>query len=133
MTTRSDPGTWTDPRHRLGLDGEELAMDFLARTGWKIRAHRFRMGRLEIDIVAEQSRTVAFIEVKTRKGERFGRPEEAVTWHKQQEIARVAQAWMDRYGRWENSYRFDVIAITILPGRSAEVRHITDAFRPGWR
>jgi len=129
MPLRSNPADWKDPRQRQGLEGEEEAMDFLMRAGWVILAHRFRMGRLEIDLVARRRKVVAFVEVKTRFSRQFGSPLEAVTWSKQREIGRVAQAWMDRNGRPDDTYRFDVIGITRLAGGARRIEHVADAFR----
>ncbi len=133
MPIKSDPDSWTDPRHRRGLAGEREAMEYLRARGWEVLDHRFRMGRLEIDLVVRRGCLVAFIEVKTRSGAGFGSPAEAVTWSKRREIVRVARAWMDRHGRTGDVYRFDVIGILGAETRAARVQHIEDAFRPGWR
>ena len=130
MPIRSDPSSWNDPRHRRGLEGEEIAKAFLKEAGWRILDHRFRMGRLETDLVVRKGKVVAFVEVKMRLTTRFGPPALAVTWHKQREIGRVAQAWIDRYGRPDDRYRFDVIAITQARGLR-KIEHIADAFRLG--
>ncbi len=130
---KSDPKTWTDPRHVRGLYGEQVAIRYLSFAGWAITDHRFRMGRLEIDVVARRKRTVAFVEVKTRWGSAFGRPIEAVTWSKRRDIARVAQAWIDRHGREDYTYRFDVIGVTLSGTGPHRIRHVEDAFRVGWR
>ena len=78
MPIKSDPASWTDLRHLRGLEGEEIAKTFLDARGWKVLVHRFRMGRLEVDIVARKGSLIAFIEVKTRWDGRFGSPLEAV-------------------------------------------------------
>jgi putative endonuclease len=104
-------------------------MNYLARSGWHLIAHRFRMGRLEVDIVARKAPIVAFVEVKTRLSAAFGSPLQAVTWSKQREIGRVAQAWIDRYGRAGEVYRLDVMGITRLPNGRHRVDHVEDAFR----
>jgi putative endonuclease len=130
---KSNPDDWADPRHRRGAQGEETAAGFLESRGWEVLAHRFRMGRLEIDLVARRGRMVAFVEVKTRRGLGFGAPVEAVTWNKRREIVRVARAWMDRHGQPGDIYRFDVIGIMDPPGGVVTVQHVEDAFRPGWR
>jgi putative endonuclease len=91
------------------------------------------MGRLEIDLVARREKTVAFVEVKTRVGASFGSPLEAVTVAKRREIVRVASAWVDRFGRREDEYRFDVIGVTLRSGVGPRIEHVEDAFRPGWR
>lgn len=128
MPLKSDPATWNDPRHRRGVEGEREAAQYLQEVGWRIVAHRFRMGRLEIDLVARKGSLVAFIEVKTRWSHRFGSPLEAVTWHKRREITRVAQAWVDRHGRGGDTYRFDVIGVTLSSG-GPTIEHVEDAFR----
>ncbi len=133
MPVKSDPQEWKDPRHRRGLEGEEAAKQYLEARGWEVTDHRFRMGRLEIDLVARKGSLVAFVEVKTRWGSRFGSPLEAVTWAKRREIVRVASAWMDRRGRPDDTYRFDVIGVTLSTSGRHRIDHVEDAFRAGWR
>ena len=132
MPIKSDPSTWTDERHRRGLEGEEIAKAYLKRRGWQVVEHRFRMGRLEIDLVARRGSTVTFVEVKTRWSERFGSPLEALTPTKKREIVRVAQAWVDRHGRADDVYRFDVIGVTLQGWGRHRIEHVEDAFRNGW-
>ena len=131
MPVRSDPATWKDPRHRRGLHGEHLAIRYLRSRGWTVLQHRFRMGRLEVDVIVRRDRVVAFVEVKTRWGNAFGSPLEAVTWGKRREIVRVARAWLDRHGDPEDTYRFDVIGVTLSRGGSWRLQHVEDAFRAG--
>jgi putative endonuclease len=124
----SDPSDWTDPRHKQGLAAEEEAIRFLGSRGWLVLAHRWRVGRIEIDIIARRGVLVAFIEVKARRGDSFGHPFEAVTGAKRREIVRAARAWIDRYGQPSDIYRFDCIGIM-----QGKLEHLEDAFRPGWR
>ena len=124
----SDPADWTDPRHKQGLSAEEEAIRFLASRGWLVLAHRWRVGRIEIDIVARRGVLVAFIEVKARRGDSFGHPFEAVTGAKRREIVKAARAWIDRFGEPSDIYRFDCIGIM-----QGKLEHLEDAFRPGWR
>lgn len=133
MPVKSDPKTWTDARHRTGLAGEMVAKRFLEAVGYRTLAHRFRIGRLEIDLVVRKGPIVAFVEVKTRRNAVFGSPLEAVTWAKQREITKVAQGWMDRHGSPTDEFRFDVVGVTVTGGGHAKVQHVEDAFRPGWR
>ena len=130
---KSDPKDWKDARHRRGLSGEEEAKRYLMSLGWAVLAHRFRMGRLEIDLVVRKGTLVAFVEVKTRRSTAFGSPLEAVRWGKKREIVRVAQAWIDRYGRPDDVYRFDVIGVTLSPTAPPGIEHVENAFWPGWR
>ena len=124
----SDPEQWSDARQRLGLASEEQAMRYLQSRGWEILAHRFRVGRVEVDIIARRGYLVAFIEVKARRGTAFGSPFEAVTGGKRREIVKAARVWMDRHGQRGDVYRFDCIGIV-----DNKLEHLEDAFRPGWR
>lgn len=117
----------TTPTQQLGLDGERVAERWLVRRGWRVLQRRYRSGRRDIDLVAEQEGTVAFVEVKTRRGPAFGGPVEAVNWKKQQELVRSARTWVDRHGRSGEGYRFDVIGVLIHGGR-VRVRHVENAF-----
>jgi putative endonuclease len=133
VAVKSDPSSWSDPRHLVGLAGERVAIRYLRGTGWTVLDHRFRMGRLEVDVVARRGALVAFIEVKTRLGPQFGSPLQAVTWSKRREIIRVASAWVERHGRPDDAYRFDVIGVTVTGRGHPVVQHVADAFRVGWR
>ena len=124
----SDPSTWTDPRHQRGLAAEEHAIRYLQSRGWEVVAHRFRVGRVEVDLIARRGALVAFIEVKARRGTAFGSPFEAVTGGKRREIVKAARVWMDRHGQPGDVYRFDCIGIV-----DNKLEHLEDAFRPGWR
>ena len=125
---KSDPADWRDPRQQRGLEGERQAIHYLLQRGWQIAAHRFRVGRSEIDLIVRRGKLVAFIEVKTRRGTAFGSPLEAVRGAKRRDLVKVARAWMDRCGRPDDVYRFDCIGIT-----AGRLEHVEDAFRPGWR
>src|SRR5438477_9978949 len=84
---RSDPSNWSDPRHQRGLAGEEQAIRYLQARGWEVVAHRFRVGRIELDMVARRGHLVAFFEVKARRGTASGSPFEAVTGAKRRVVA----------------------------------------------
>jgi putative endonuclease len=133
VPVKSDPSTWSDPRQRRGLAGEREAAEYLRSCGWDVLGHRFRMGRLEIDLVVRKGSVVAFVEVKTRRGDAFGGPLRAVGWRKQREIVRVAKAWVDRHGQPDDLYRFDVVAVNLLRRGVARLQHVEDAYRPEWR
>src|SRR2546425_11829106 len=95
---RSDPTNWTDPRHQRGLAAEEQAIRYLQARGWEVIAHRFRVGRVEVDIIARRGALVAFVEVKGRRGLAFGSPFEAVTGAKRRESGKTGRVWVGRYG-----------------------------------
>lgn len=119
-----------DRRQQLGREGEAAAEARLIEDGWRILVRRFRMRFGELDLIAERGRTVLIVEVKARRGGRYGRPAEAVTWAKQRRMARLALAFLQRSGRLESRVRFDVIEVFLRDGLSPEVNQIEDAFRP---
>ena len=114
-------------RQALGELGERIAERWLRMRGWKVVQRRFRSGHRDIDLVVERDSVVAFVEVKARRGDRFGGPVEAVNWRKQRELSRSARVWVDRHGRRNDAYRFDVIGV-LVAGSRVRIRHIPDAF-----
>lgn len=114
-------------RQAIGRLGERVAARWLARHGWRVEAERFRSGHRDVDLIVRRGSDVAFVEVKTRRGLGFGDPAAAVGWRKRRELTRSALVWADRFGRPGDAYRFDVVAVLLLPG-GVRVRHVENAF-----
>jgi putative endonuclease len=119
-----------DPRRILGLAGEAAAESRLRKDGLEIVARGFRTRCGEIDLIARDGCVVVFVEVKTRTGEAFGRPAEAVTARKRRRIARVASLFLARSGWADRPCRFDVVEVVPV-GTRWRVTRIADAFRSG--
>jgi putative endonuclease len=113
--------------HHLGTSSESFAAQFLDQHGYEIIARNFRVRHKEIDIIARQDNTIAFVEVKARSGAGCGHPLEAITWKKRREIAQVASAWIDRHGDPRFIYRFDAIAV-VWRGHVHTIEHIENAW-----
>ena len=107
--------------------GERIAERWLRRTGWRVVQRRFRSGHRDIDLVMEREGMIVFVEVKARRGDHFGQPVEAVNWRKQKELGRSARVWVDRHGRRDDAYRFDVIGVLVV-GSRVRIRHVPNAF-----
>jgi len=108
--------------------GEDIAATYLAGRGWRVVGRNVRCGRAgELDIVAERAGILAFVEVKTRRGDAFGTPGEAVTWRKQQRIRALARAYLARVHPRAAAIRFDVIEVRALPF-GHRVTHLEGAF-----
>ncbi|MBL8848698.1 MAG: YraN family protein [Planctomycetaceae bacterium] len=112
----------------LGNKGERLAVRYLKKLGYRILARQSRSRIGEIDIVALDGDTIVFVEVKTRSSQSAGHPSEAITFAKQQQLTRVALAWLKSRGMLERRARFDVIAITWREGTEPVVEHYQSAF-----
>ncbi len=124
--SRSKPS----PEHRRGARGEKLACRFLRQSGYKVLFRNFR-GRTggEIDIVCRDDDTLVFVEVKTRGGEEFGRPFEAVHSDQRKRISRGALAWLRLLDNPEILFRFDVVEVIIATNAKPRFELIKNAFQ----
>jgi putative endonuclease len=118
----------SDPRHRLGREGERIAERYLKRAGYKILYRNFRAPRGgEVDLVCREGDTLVFVEVKTRTSEAFGTPAEAVTREKERLIARGGLEWLRLLHHPDIYYRFDIVEVR-MAGTDPEVTLIRNAF-----
>ncbi|HEY9899182.1 MAG TPA: YraN family protein [Pantanalinema sp.] len=115
-------------RLALGRKGEALAASHLERAGYAIVARNARTRWGELDLVARDGALWVFVEVKTRRGDRFGQGAEAVTYAKQQKIIRMAQIYLARQALWDVAIRFDVVEVSFDDGASPRIRHLVGAF-----
>ena len=97
-------------RKRLGDAGEEMAARELTRRGYTVRERNWRCPEGELDLVAEQDGALVFVEVRTRRGDRFGTPEESITPVKRAHLIASAQAYLQAHSL-DCDWRIDVIAI----------------------
>ena len=111
----------------LGDRGEQAAAEYLQRKGYAICERNFRVPVGEIDIIARKEGVLVFVEVKTRRSLRFGRPAAAVGWQKQQRIIRAA-AWYLQGKQQQPACRFDVIEVYCTPAGSWSVQQLENAF-----
>lgn len=113
----------------LGNRGERAAIRFLRKQGYQILHRQFRNRFGEIDVIAKDGNGIVFVEVKTRKSNAAGEPEEAVTFTKQKQLTKLALSYLKRYNLLEQSARFDVVAV-IWPddAKKPEITHYRNAF-----
>jgi putative endonuclease len=117
--------------HNLGQKGEDLAVEYLKKAGYKILSRNWVAGKLEIDIIAENRDFIVFIEVKTRSDDPLMPISAAVSKDKQKSIIYAANTYIQRNSIDKES-RFDVINI-IKKGDDYQIDHIEDAFYPTLR
>lgn len=111
-------------RQRLGQRGEEIACKFLSAKGYEILSRNWRCNRVELDIVARDSQTIVFCEVKTRQSSMFGLPAEAITRLKRENLRRAALLWLSSSAQKSAPLRFDVIAVTFDAEAQPHITHI---------
>ncbi len=98
-------------RHELGKIGEDLAVQYIKKKGYKVIERNYRTPYGEIDIIAYDNDVLVFIEVKTRSQNRYGSPAEAITKIKAKHIYRSAEYYVLKHHLEKASIRFDVIEI----------------------
>ena len=113
----------------LGRKGEEIAVDYLVKQGYKILARNWFYDHKEIDIIANQGDEIVIVEVKTREGDYFEEPWEAVSTNKIRNLVAVADAWLIQKGI-DRETRFDVISIIFSDDINFELTHFPGAFIP---
>ena len=98
---------------KLGALGESIAKKFLEDKGYKIIEQNCRNRYGEIDLVAKNKGDLVFVEVKTRIGERFGTPEDALNKNKIHRLVQNAQAYIVKRKYNMVKYRIDAICIVV--------------------
>ena len=113
-------------RAELGALGEQLAVDHLVTRGLVLVARNWRCRYGELDLIAAEisTRTVVFVEVKTRTTDQFGGLAYAVTPDKVRRLRRLAALWLAQQdARWA-AIRIDVIGVRIGRRRTPEITHL---------
>ena len=117
MAEHNDVGRW----------GEVIAREYLLVNGYTIAAENFKIGRVEVDIIAYKDAAICFVEVKTRTDSDYD-PADAVDAKKRQRLVRAADTWV-RAMEIKHEPQFDIILITGTPD-DYRLEHIPDAFFP---
>lgn len=116
-----------NPKISLGKKGEDLASDFLRKKGYKIIERNFRQRDFEIDIVAidnkDTEKALVFVEVKSRKSIRFGKPEESITFWKIKALKKAADYYKLIHPELPNLLRIDAVLIT-SDDRVTKIEHL---------
>jgi putative endonuclease len=108
-----------------GRRAERRAALFLTLKGYRILSRRHRTPWGEIDLVIRRGGTLAFVEIKARRGEAEGL--EAITPTARRRIARAAEAFLAGFPARPEAIRFDVVVV--MPRRLP--RHLPGAWRSG--
>jgi putative endonuclease len=122
MTTRRD----------LGNFGERVAAAHLEAKGYRIIATNFRVREGEVDVVAELGGVVAFVEVKTRRGDAMGSAVESIDANKARRLLLAAEAFAQEHPELPPGRRIDLVAIDLdTAGHVVSVQHIESAVEEG--
>lgn len=98
-------------RQHLGRWGEDLAVCYLEGHGYAVLGRNFRTRWGEIDIVAEKDACLVFVEVRTKKSDAYGLPEESLTKEKRAHLVAAAQEYLQAHNQEGREWRIDLLAI----------------------
>ena len=105
--------------------GEDIAVDYLKKKGYKIIERNFRKKYEEIDIVAVYDSTLVFIEVKTRKSDSYGTPFDGISPFKVKHLVALAQFYKQLHPRLPDDMRIDAIGISLsFDNRVEKIEHL---------
>ena len=117
----------------IGIVGEDTAAEMLRKQGFRILERNWRLGRLEIDIIAQDKHTIVFAEVKARTST-FGdiKPEEYVDETKKHHMMTAANAYIRYHQLTDHKPRFDIFGVLVHPDTREVVacHQLKDAFLP---
>jgi len=96
----------------IGRLGEDIARRYLEKKGYSIVDQNYKNKYAEIDLIAQYKDNLIFVEVKTRIGEQFGIPEDAINRNKLRRLIRNAQVYMMRKN-YDLDFRIDAVCIVL--------------------
>ncbi|MGM0482439.1 MAG: YraN family protein [Patescibacteria group bacterium] len=97
-----------------GFIAERYAADYLKSKGFEVLDFNIKEGHGEVDILAKKEKILHFVEVKSsysKKAEKVFLPENRVDRSKIENIARVAESYLERKGREDDPWCIDIVSV----------------------
>lgn len=116
-------------RKKTGDLGEALARDYLIKNRYEIIEKNFRLGHLEIDIIARDNnrKELVFVEVKTRDSKFLDGVEEALNSNQIKKIKRAMVVYSQEFKIDLEKMRLDFIFVKIDKiSKKAQLQHLID-------
>ena len=137
----------TTEKQNTGKLGEDIAVKYLEKHGYKIIDRNYRKPWGEIDIIALENGSVmfgnvsvisgknklpqqlpqlVFVEVKAQNKLFEWRPEENITFHKKRQLSRIIATYLKANKiPEEQDWRIDIVAIKLdFKTKNAQIEHI---------
>jgi len=112
-------------KREIGDFGEDLTVAYLEKNGYRILSRNYLKSFGEIDIIAIKDEVISFIEVKTRKSDKFAYAAEAVDFYKQERIKKASQAFLMERKLTDFLISFDISEVYL---DTREINYIENAF-----
>lgn len=110
----------------LGFDGEKIACEYLKDKGYRILTRNYHSRFGEIDIVAQDKKTLVFVEVKTRSNTQYGTALEAINFYKLRKIIKTSQFYINQFKLGDVDYRFDAIEVMVDESGGKNIDHLVN-------
>ena len=114
--------------YKQGINGEEIAENYLLQQGYQILEKNFHSQQGEIDIVARDRDILVFVEVKNYSFRSLGSPVGAVRKSKRESIVHAARTYLLKNKIKDVNCRFDVVTIYRRPNGSRAIELYKNAF-----
>ena len=115
-------------RHiKTGELGEQLAIEYFVKKGFTILHQNWRHSHWEVDIIASDKEVLHFIEVKTRRTQTFGHPEEDVSKKKILNLINASEEFLHLHPEWKR-IQFDILAVNLFNHAEPEYFFIEDVY-----
>ncbi|MDA3938764.1 MAG: YraN family protein [Spirochaetia bacterium] len=105
----------------LGKKGENIAVDFLEKSGYQILKTNYMIGHSDIDILARQNEYLVFVEVRTKSKDDNGMPEDSLTKKKLRRMRNTAELYI-AFNHYDGLARLDAVCIVL--DSSNNIKHI---------
>jgi len=113
--------------NHTGKLGEELGSSFLVTNGYILKEKNWRHTHWEVDVIAEKDTVLHFIEIKTRRSNKYGKPEEKVGRKKIQNLINAAEEYLYKNPAWKR-IQFNILSILIIKDQPVEYFLIEDVY-----
>lgn len=114
-------------KQQIGKNGEEIAREYLTKQGLTVIQNNYHTRYGEIDLIAKDQDEIVFIEVKTRRSQSHGQPQEAVNYSKQKNLILTARLYLKQFNLEESDWRIDVIEVKLYQEAKNQITHIKNA------
>jgi putative endonuclease len=112
-----------------GDAAEKIARKYLLNKGYRIIDTNWQFGHLELDIIAQDGDELVIVEVKSRIGEGFDHPLDAISEKKMLQVIDAAEGWI-QLNDWNKTTRFDLIIVAMTGPDTYDLEHYDNAFNP---
>ena len=116
----------TNNKIKTGKFGEQIAAKYLKDKGYKILKINYYTRDGEVDLICQKRGLLIFVEVKTRKNNSFGYPEESIDQRKQDRLVKAVQHFLQNYTSAIESIRIDAISVELVHYSKIKIKHFKD-------